>query len=164
MSVVGTKMLAVKSLVAQKYVGLTRWVYDQVVTKLSGGTRVSHQGFLEYILALGKIYQGSSRVRRGQLLRDAQELTGKSERTILRYLNGDSGAIQKRIDEGNPIAPGRGRKRKYPNTDLLPHVKALWILMERISSIRMHAGIPEWLEFYDDGSLTETPKERSYSA
>ncbi len=113
--------LAVKSLVAQKCVRLAKWLYRQVVTTLSGGTKVSHQGFLEYILALGKIYQGSNRARRGQLLRDAQEITGKSQRTVLRHLGESSESIQKRIAEGQPIEPGRGRKKKYQDDELLPH-------------------------------------------
>ena len=149
--------LAVKSLVAQKSVSLAKWLYREIAVKLSGGT-VSHQGFLEYILALGKIYQGSNRVRRGQLLRDAQEITGKSERTVLRHLSVKPETIQKRIEEKKPIASGRGRKKKYDEAELLPHAKALWIHMERICSIRMKEGLNEWLKFYTPDSLTDAQR------
>ena len=116
---------------------------------------MSHQGFLEYIVAFGKIYKGSKKERKGQLLRDAIEITGKSERTILRYLEVEPETIQKRIDEGHPIQPGRGRKPKYNKAALILHVKALWILMERISSTRMKAALPEWLKFYSENSLSD---------
>jgi len=32
--------------------------------------------------------------------------------------------------------------------DLLPHLRSLWIAMERISGERMRAALPEWLKFY----------------
>lgn len=146
--------LAVKSLVAQKSVDLAKWLYREIAVKLSGGTKVSHQGFLEYILALGKIYQGSHRVRRGQLLRDAQEMTGKSERTILRHLAVSPESIQKRITDEKPIKAGRGRKKKYKDEELRSHVKELWVRMERIASVRMKEGLNEWLKFYTPEDLT----------
>jgi hypothetical protein len=155
MTVKGVLQLAGKALVAQHYVSLTKWFYRKIRIKLSGRTKVSHQGILEYIMGLGKIYRESNKERKGQLLQDATQITRKSERTILRYLQIDPAIIQKRIDEKRPIRAGRGRKPKYERAALLPHIKALWILMERICSRRMKAALPEWLKYYQADSLTE---------
>jgi hypothetical protein len=150
------KVLAVKTLVAQNCGRLAKCLYRQIVTfKLSGGTKVSHQGFLEYIVALQKIYNGSHRERRGQLLRDAQEITRKSERTVLRYLGQDPQSIQQRIDNKHPIQQGRGRKKKFNESVLIPHIRALWIMMGRVCSIRMKEALKEWLKFYQHDDLTE---------
>jgi hypothetical protein len=35
----------------------------------------------------------------------------------------------------------------YPEKKLLPHVRKLWIAMERISGSRMQVALPDWLEF-----------------
>ena len=155
MAVKGWVKLTLKNLVAQNVVSLRRWLSLKSIIKLSGGQQVSHQGFLEYIIALGKVYQGSDRNRKGQLLRDAVEITRKSERTILRYLGENPEALQKRINEQNPILPGRGRKALYDEPVLRPHIKALWKWMERISATRMKAALPEWLRFYKSPELSD---------
>jgi hypothetical protein len=67
-------------------------------------------------------------------------------------------SIQKRIADGHPIQSGRGRKRKYDDIELRPHVKELWVRMERISSIRMKEGLNEWLKFYTYSNLTDSQR------
>jgi hypothetical protein len=147
--------LAGKSLVAQNTVVLRKLFSRNALKLFSGGTALSNQGLLEYIVALAKIYGEEKKARKGQLLRDAQAITGRSERTLLRYLGQDIKGLEDRIAQGKPIAPGRGRPPKYQLQALLPFIKALWILMERICSSRMHEGLKEWLVYYEHPDLTD---------
>jgi hypothetical protein len=112
---------------------------------------MSHQAFLEYIKAVGKTYSGAAKGRKTQILSHAKDVTGKDRKTLIRYLS------RKTLDlEQKRGFDGRGRPREYDPAVLLPHIKTLWILMERISPERMKAGLKEWLPAYEHPSCTPT--------
>jgi len=111
---------------------------------------VSRQAIAEYIKGLIKFYKNASKGKKSEYLSQAEEITGKSRRTVLRYLSMDPEAIL----EGMEIR-GRGRKPDYPSEVLLPHIRKIWKAMEMICAERMVAALPKWLPSYRDPSCTE---------
>lgn len=110
---------------------------------------MSHQAFLEYIKAVGTTYSGASKSRKTQILTHAKEVSGKDRKTLIRYLT------RKSLDlEQKQGFDGRGRPKEYDPVVLLPHIKNLWVLMERISPERMKAGLKDWLPVYEHLELT----------
>lgn len=89
---------------------------------------MSHQAYLEYIKAVKPAYDGASKNRKTQLLTHAQLVTKKDRKTIIRYLGRKSLELEQLRG-----FDGRGRPKQYDPEILLPHIKRLWIRMERIS-------------------------------
>lgn len=110
---------------------------------------MSHQAFLEYIKAVGTTYVGATKGKKTQILSHAKEVTGKDRKTLIRYLSRKSLDLEQRRG-----FDGRGRPREYDPAILLPHIKALWILMERISPERMKVGLKDWLPAYEHPDFT----------
>ena len=115
---------------------------------------MSRQAIAEYIKGLIKLYREASKTKKTEYLNQAQVITGKSRRTVLRYVS----AAPDTILEGIGIQ-GRGRKPDYPPELLLPHVRALWKAMEMVCAERMVAALPRWLPHYEDPSCTEEVRE-----
>lgn len=110
---------------------------------------MGRQAFIEYLIGLARLYRGSRKVEKTRFLTEAVMITGKSRRTIQRYLGSNPDEFGKRV-----VIRGRGRKRVYFADELLPHIRALWRAMEMISAERMKEALPKWLPFYDDPGLT----------
>lgn len=106
---------------------------------------MSRQGLIEYVTGLLGIYKQASKSEKTKLLDQAQKISGKSRRTIQRYLakTPDQLGTQIRIN-------GRGRLPLYPIGPLLPHIRRLWKAMEMVSAERMVAALPIWLKSYED--------------
>lgn len=106
---------------------------------------MSYQSIIEYFEALARIYVRSKRKKKSLLLDQACEITGKHRKTIIKTLNN-------KVIKNNKKRCGT--KIKYPEELLLPHIKFLWISMERISSKRMKAAFKDWLPFYHENEVT----------
>lgn len=117
---------------------------------------MSHQAFIEYLMELVPIYKKATKAEKTDLLNHAQKITKKGRRTLKRHLS------VKRDEElmaSNHIQ-GRGRKLGYAKYRLMPDLRALWILMEQISAVRMKAALPDWLPYYTPKDLTPELREQ----
>jgi hypothetical protein len=110
---------------------------------------MSHQAFLEYIKAVGTTYVGAAKGKKTQILSHAKDVTGKDRKTLIRYLSRKTLELEQQRG-----FDGRGRPVEYDPTILLPHIKTLWRLMERISPERMKAGLKDWLPAYEHPDFT----------
>lgn len=96
---------------------------------------MSHQAYLEYIKALKTAYDGASKSRKTELLTHAPLITKRDRKTLIRYLG------RKTLElEQTKGCDARGRPKEYDPEVLLPHIKALWISMERISEDEDESG------------------------
>ena len=103
-----------------------------------------HQAVDEYLIAIQSVYQESSREKKSELLSHAELITKRSRKQLIRRLN-------KLIkNDGKASKKGSGRPLIYSRSELIPHIKYLWIQMEKISSKRMKAAMPDWLPKYKD--------------
>jgi len=115
---------------------------------------VSRQAIAEYIKGLIKLYKNATKNKKSEYLDQAQSITGKNRRTVLRYLELDPDYIPVRIE-----IKGRGRKPDYQPELLLPHIRKIWKAMEMICAERMIAALPKWLPSYQDPSCTEEVRQ-----
>jgi hypothetical protein len=107
---------------------------------------VSYPAIIEYLQALTKIYFKAKRDEKTRLLNHAAKITGRHRKSLIRILNFNIKIINnKKIN--------CGAKVKYPEELLLPHIKYLWISMERISAKRMKAAFDDWLPQYHDNGV-----------
>lgn len=111
---------------------------------------MSHQAFIEYIRAFKTLYEGAPKQKKSELLDQAEQLTRKDRKTVIRYLG-------RKLNESDlrSTQDGRGRPIEYDPEVLLPHVKRLWIAMERIGSHRMKVALKDWLPFYEHEDFTD---------
>lgn len=116
---------------------------------------MSRPALIEYLTGLLQLYKGAPKYQKTLLLTQAQVLTGKSRRTILRYMakKPEQLSVHIRIQ-------GRGREPLYPAALLLPHIRTLWKCMEFISAERMVAALPTWLSHYTDPSCSDEVREK----
>lgn len=120
---------------------------------------MSRQALVEYITGLLVLYKSSSKSQKTLLLNQAQTITGKSRRTIQRYMAqtpGQTPGLRVKIE-------GRGRLPIYPPILFLPHIRVLWKAMEMISAERMVEALPKWLPYYTEASLTPELREKILS-
>lgn len=110
---------------------------------------MSRQAFIEYLMGLARLYREVGKAEKTRFLTEAVAITGKSRRTIQRYMGSDPADFGKRL-----VIKGRGRRRVYLADELLPHIRVLWKAMEMISSERMKEALPKWAPFYDDPGFT----------
>ncbi len=106
---------------------------------------VSYPAIIEYLQALAKIYFNSKKDKKTQLLNDASQITGHHRKSLIRILN-SSPVIENKKNNC-------GAKIKYPPELLLPHVRYLWIMMERITAKRMKAAFNDWLPLYHENDV-----------
>ncbi|OFZ75053.1 MAG: hypothetical protein A2451_11625 [Bdellovibrionales bacterium RIFOXYC2_FULL_39_8] len=99
---------------------------------------VSYPAIIEYLRELAKIYFGASKKKKTQLLDDAEKITGEHRKSLIRTLRPG------KVIENNKKKKC-GARVTYPEELLLPHIKFLWIAMERISPKRMKAAFADWL-------------------
>lgn len=111
---------------------------------------MSRQALKGYLTGLLGIYQNSRRSEKTQLLDQAEKITGKSRRTIQRYM----AQTPQQLEQSHVKIQGRGRGRIYPVEQFLPDIRRLWRSMEMISAERMVEALPKWLPYYDEPTCT----------
>lgn len=104
---------------------------------------MNNQAVDQYLIAINKKYQESNKKEKGQLLNHAELITTRSRKQLIRRLqNIDySGGVMLTLRSGRPLI--------YSKDELIPHLKFLWLQMERISSKRMKEAMRDWLPKYD---------------
>src|SRR5688572_3419528 len=118
-----------EGLISSQIVSMIKFKSSQLLKLLSfRRTIVSRQAIAEYIKGLIKLYKEAKKQKKSEYLDQAEVITGKSRRTVQRYLSGDASTIQ----PGTEIR-GRGRKTIYSAEILLPHIRNIWKAMEMIS-------------------------------
>lgn len=111
---------------------------------------MSYPALLEYLQSLSIIYFKSTREKKTQLLDDAEKIAGKHRKHLIRIIN------RKQIK--NNKKSNCGAKKKYPEELLMPHIRYLWIEMDRISAKLMKAAFDDWLPKYHDNNVTPQVK------
>jgi len=112
---------------------------------------MSRPAIIEYFIGLIGLYRTAKKSEKTKLLDQAVAITGKSRRTIERYLATEPAKLQVAIK-----IQGRGRQPLYAMDLLLPHVRKIWKAMEMASSGRMFAALPAWLRC-DEASIRGLP-------
>lgn len=107
---------------------------------------MSYQATKEYLMAICERYQKAIKTEKSKMLTEASAVTELSRKHLSRTLNQPKENIVKKKSSG--------RKRKYDPQILTPHIRFLWIKMERISARRMKVALTDWLPFYTDPLLT----------
>ena len=97
-----------------------------------------------YLNAISKLYQESSKEKKGGLLQHAELVTQRSRKQLIKRLS------QIKSNDGSPPLKRPGKPSTYSKSELLPHMQYLWGQMENISSERMKAALPDWLPKYKD--------------
>jgi hypothetical protein len=129
-------------LVASKARTLAVLLLPHIKTKPPRTGDLSYQAIKEYLKRLHPRYRESSKEEKSRLLSDAEFFTNKSRKHLIRALSAPEEAFDRKKMSGRPCV--------YPEDLLLPHIRNLWIAMERISGERMRAALPEWLRFYEN--------------
>jgi hypothetical protein len=107
---------------------------------------MSYQALKEYLVAIVDRYKNLDKQGKTELLNEATEVTKLSRKHVIRLLQRPKEVLAKK--------KASGRKAKYAIETLLPHIRRLWIQMERISGRRMKAAYPDWLPFYKHPEFT----------
>ena len=102
---------------------------------------MSYSATTEYLLAIVGRYQEASKKEKSQILNHAEMATDLSRKQLIRRLN--------KPVEKLKIKKRSGRPKSYNKKELLPHIRHLWIQMERISPRLMKESFVEWLPYYD---------------
>ena len=139
-------------LVASKLPSWLKWNYGNNPNSLIQPRKeeMSYSTAIEYFKALAKFYFTSSKEKKTQLLDHACLISGRHRKTVIRILNSSGPIENKKINCGAKI--------KYPEEILLPHIKYLWISMERITPKRMKAAYSDWLPLYRENNIDNHTK------
>lgn len=127
-------------LVASQSHTLARLLLPHIKTMPPRTGEMGYQAIREYLLKLHGRYQESGKAEKGRLLEEAEFFTGKSRKHLIRVLSSPIEQLERKKASGRPLT--------Y-REELLPHLRAIWIAMERISGDRMKAALPDWLRFYE---------------
>lgn len=145
--------------------GATNWSFGLVASKLSfivnlryrilsiffierlpRKANMSYQAIKEYLCRIALVYKNSNRQKKSQLLDHAGEITDLSRKHLIRVL--------KKPGEEILRVHGGGRKKTYDPAVLLPHIKKIWFVMERISAKRLKVAIPDIISDYKHPDFT----------
>ena len=107
---------------------------------------MSYQAIKEYLMAIADRYKKANKQEKSKMLIEAEQVTELSRKHLIRTLQAPTEQIAKKKPSG--------RKKVYEPEILVPHIRFLWIQMERISGRRMKAAFPDWLRFYQDPAFT----------
>ena len=107
---------------------------------------MSYQAIKEYLVAIVSRYKNLDRKGKTALLNEATQVTKLSRKHLIRLLQHPEEELAKKKPSG--------RNPQYPPELLLPHLRYLWIQMERISGKRMKAAYPDWLPYYKQPEFT----------
>ena len=108
---------------------------------------MDNQAVDQYLIAINKKYQVSSKSEKSLLLDHAVLITERSRKHLIRRLRNLNFA------PSSDVIKPKGRPLVYSKEDLIPHLKYLWTQMERISAKRMKEGLRDWLPKYKDCQL-----------
>ena len=103
---------------------------------------MNDQTVKEVILSLKEEYQASTKRAKKIALDHLVAITKRSRKHVIKEINKPVENLKKKKVSGRPS--------KYNKAELLPHIKYLWLQMERISPRRMRAGLRDWLPKYRD--------------
>ena len=103
---------------------------------------MNNQAIKAYIRAIFAEYQQASKKKKSELLNHAELATKRDRKVLIRKLNGSQDELTKKTSSGRPS--------QYNKQDLLPHIRYLWLQMERISAPRMKEAFADWLPRYHD--------------
>ena len=95
----------------------------------------------QIIASIQPTYQVSTKVAKKVTLDHLVAITKRSRKHLIKLVQ--------RPDEILNKKKLSGRSEVYQRDELLPHIKYLWLQMERVSSRRMKAGLKDWLPKYD---------------
>jgi hypothetical protein len=107
---------------------------------------MSYQALKEYLVAIVDRYKKLDKQGKTALLNEATQVTKLSRKHLIRLLGRPKEVLAKKKASGRPA--------KYPVAQLLPHIRELWVQMERISGRRMKAAYPDWLPYYKHPDFT----------
>jgi len=107
---------------------------------------MSYQAIREYLIAVLPRYQAAEKKGKSQILDEAFLVTQLTRKHLIRQLN--------ETQEILALKKPSGRRPLYDRELLLPHVRFLWIQMERICGKRMKAAYPDWLPRYTSETFT----------
>ena len=96
----------------------------------------------EIILSLKENYQSSTKAGKKIALDHLVAITKRSRKHLIKEIKKPVEVLKKKKSSGRP--------KIYQKTEILPHIRYLWLQMERISSGRMKAGLRDWLPHYED--------------
>ncbi len=106
--------------------------------------KMNHHVVRTNVLNVKDKYFASDKSEKGEILKSLEECTHRDRKHLIKVLNesksGWSNVAQSKI----------GRPLSYNKEELLPHVRRLWLNMERISPWRMKAGLKDWLPFDEE--------------
>jgi hypothetical protein len=102
---------------------------------------MSYQAIQEYLKKIRSRYRESTKKDKSRLLLEAGKVTDLSRKHLIRVLN--------EPDERASAKRGSGKPPIYHEEILMPHIRSLWISMERISGKRMKAALVDWLPHYE---------------
>ena len=111
---------------------------------------MSYQAIKEFLMEIVERYQKSDKAEKTKMLTEATLVTKLTRKHLIRVLKQSKEAISRK--------KASGRKKTYDPEILSPHIKFVWMQMERISSRRMKAAFPDWLPFYRRQEPTFTPQ------
>lgn len=103
---------------------------------------MNDQTVKEIILSLKTEYQASTKRAKKIALDHLVAITKRSRKHVIKEINRPAEELKKKKASGRPS--------KYKKSELLPHIKYLWLQMERISAGRMRSGLRDWLPKYKD--------------
>ena len=112
-------------------------------TQSTRGTTMREPAVTVYLTSISQLYQGSSKEKKGLLLDDAEKITERSRKQLIKRLS--------EITKAGGATPLKrsGRPPVYSKKELQKHIKYLWEQMEKISPDRMKAALPDWLHKYE---------------
>jgi hypothetical protein len=103
---------------------------------------VNDQAVKENIKSVHERYHLADKSGKTKILDSLVLVTERNRKHLIRLLSPT-------LDELS-IAKRSGRRRSYPVEELMPHIRHLWIAMERVSPGRLKAGVGDWLRFYPE--------------
>lgn len=126
-----------------KYFLKLKHFFNEVRLKIGRSkTVMNNQTVKEVIVSLKAEYQASTKRAKKISLDHLVAITKRSRKHVIKEINKSEEELKKKKASGRPS--------KYNKAELLPHIKYLWLQMERISAGRMRSGLRDWLPKYKD--------------
>jgi len=107
---------------------------------------LSYPSILEYLIAISPRYQVANKAGKSKMLTEAQLVTRLSRKHLIKQLNQPLETLKR--------GKSSGRQATYDRKLLEPHLRYLYLQMERISAKRMKVALAEWLTYYKDERCT----------
>jgi hypothetical protein len=103
---------------------------------------ISDQAVKDVIIATQIEYQKSSKQDKSKLLDSIKLITKRDRKHSIRLLNETLHDLQQAKRSGRPLI--------YNKSELIPHIRYLWLQMETVSPYRMREGLKDWLPHYKE--------------